>query len=211
MGMLFLSRCYPYMTSLDRHQLPSLSERQQERQAPTFGGSSAPGHLAEGRLFLLYTTDNGGLNSCFLESLSLCLYKEPEHFIHFKQIPSNRSPGRGTCPLWSPLSLGLFLKHKCLKILVSNRISDPEQGNFQHQLEILTVKPGALEKGQYAESLESFTHNKISRPQVSNAQVPYSLALCFWIFLPNKQSLPMAFLESLLSWNHPLQQQVPVA
>lgn len=147
----------------------------------------------------MYTTANSGLNSCFLESLSLCLYKEPEHFIHFRTGSLQQEPWKGDVSFTKSIKFGTVFKHKCLKILVSNRISDPEQGNFQHQLEILTVKPGALEKGQYAASLESFTHNKISRPQVSNTQVLYSLALCFWIFLPNKQSLPMAFLESLLS------------
>lgn len=140
-----------------------------------------------------------------------CLYKEPEHFIRFKTGSLQQEPWKGNMSFTKSIKFGTVFETQVSQDTVSNRISDPEQGNFQHQLEILTVKPGALEKEQYAASLESFTHNKISSSQVSNTQVPYSLALCFWIFLPNKQSLPMAFLESLLSWNHPLQQQVPVA
>lgn len=49
MAMLFLRRCYPHMTSLNWHQLPSMFERQQERQVVTFGGTFVPGLLDEGR------------------------------------------------------------------------------------------------------------------------------------------------------------------
>lgn len=37
------------MTSLNWHQLPSMFERQQERQVVTFGGTFVPGLLDEGR------------------------------------------------------------------------------------------------------------------------------------------------------------------
>lgn len=109
MGMLFLRRCYPYMTSLDRHQLPSLSERQQERQAATFGGSSAPGHLAEGRLFYCTLRPTVAWIVASWKVFHYVFTKSQSILFILEQVPSNRSPGSGTCPLRSPSSLGLFL------------------------------------------------------------------------------------------------------